>query len=244
MMPVTICCTQFGSPCCEQPIWMTAMIAAPQTVPITVPLPPEQAAAADDHGGNDVELEADGDRRIADREPRELQHAGEPGEHGRQRVDLQACAARSARRTGARSARSSRWRRDDGRIACSRARRRRQARGRPSARSRSAGRASLPSRAVRSRSFSQVIGASIRRSSARPFAAPRTSSIVPSVTMNGTTRRRVIRSPLTAPHIAAAATRAESRNGRIVLRTQEQRDHDGARATRSTRPTDRFPPRR
>src|SRR5437773_1994416 len=45
-----------------------------------------------------------------------------------------------------------------------------------------------PRACVRSRSFSQVTGASIRRSSARPFAAPRTSSIIPRVTMNGTTR--------------------------------------------------------
>ena len=42
MPPVTICCTQFGRPCCEQPIWMTAMIAAPATVPTTVPLPPSR----------------------------------------------------------------------------------------------------------------------------------------------------------------------------------------------------------
>ena len=39
-----------------------------------------QAAAADDHGGDHVELEAVGDGRIADRQPRELQHAGEAGE--------------------------------------------------------------------------------------------------------------------------------------------------------------------
>src|SRR5262249_23704800 len=40
--PVTICCTQFGSPCCEQPIWMMAMIAAPAIVPTTLPLPPRR----------------------------------------------------------------------------------------------------------------------------------------------------------------------------------------------------------
>ena len=76
MPPVTICWTQFGSPCCEQPIWMTVMIAAPKTVPSDRAPAAEQAAAADDHGRDDVELETDGDRRIADREPRELQHAG------------------------------------------------------------------------------------------------------------------------------------------------------------------------
>ena len=59
---------------------------------------------------------------------------------------------------------------------------------------------------VRSRSFSHVAGASMRRSSARPLAAPRTSSIVPSVTMNGTTWSRVISRPLSAPHSAPAAT--------------------------------------
>ena len=40
-----------------------------------------------------------------------------------------------------------------------------------------------------------MIGASMRRSSARPFAAPRTSSMVPSVTMNGTTWSLVISRP-------------------------------------------------
>src|SRR5206468_11802565 len=42
MVPVTICCTQFGNPCCEQPIWITAMIAAPASVPTTLPLPPRR----------------------------------------------------------------------------------------------------------------------------------------------------------------------------------------------------------
>ena len=63
------------------------MIAAPMSVPATVPRPPEQAAAADDHRGDHVELEADRDGRIADRQLRELQQAGEAGERGRQRVD-------------------------------------------------------------------------------------------------------------------------------------------------------------
>ena len=61
-----------------------------------------------------------------------------------------------------------------------------------------------PPRAVRSSSLSHVSGASTRRSSAMPFAAPRTSSIVPSVTMKGTTFRRVISRPLTRPQTAAA----------------------------------------
>ena len=30
-----------GSPFCEQPIWMTVMMAAPMSVPVTVPRPPE-----------------------------------------------------------------------------------------------------------------------------------------------------------------------------------------------------------
>ena len=53
-------------------------------------------------------------------------------------------------------------------------------------------------------SFSQVVGASSRRSPDRPLAVPRTSSIMPSVTMNGTTRRRVMSRPLTRPQIAPA----------------------------------------
>ena len=69
MMPVTICCTQFGRPCCEQPIWITAMIAAPADRAEHGALAAEQAAAADDHRGDHVELEADRDRRVADRQP-------------------------------------------------------------------------------------------------------------------------------------------------------------------------------
>src|SRR3982751_5990017 len=38
--PVTICCTQLGSPFCVQPVWITVMIAAPMIVPSTVPRPP------------------------------------------------------------------------------------------------------------------------------------------------------------------------------------------------------------
>src|SRR5262249_38601015 len=40
MPPVTICCTQFASPFCEQPIWMMVMMAAPIIVPATDPRPP------------------------------------------------------------------------------------------------------------------------------------------------------------------------------------------------------------
>ena len=66
------------------------MIAAPAIVPTTLPLPPEQAAAADDDRGNHVELQADGDRRIADRQLRELQKAGE-----RRRAPPRSCRPRS-----------------------------------------------------------------------------------------------------------------------------------------------------
>ena len=90
-----------------------------------------------------------------------------------------------------------------------------------------AGRPTAP-RAVRSRSFSQVIGASMRRSSASPFAAPRTISIVPSVTMKGTTLSRVMRTPLMKPHRAAAGHAGGGRGQRRELRAQHQRDDDGA----------------
>ena len=53
--------------------------------------------------------------------------------------------------------------------------------------------------------FSHVSGASSRRSPASPLAPPRTSSIVPSVMMNGTTRRPVTRTPFITPHAAPAA---------------------------------------
>ena len=93
MPPVTICWTQFGSPCCEQPIWMIVMIAAPMIVPATRAAAAEQAAAADDHRGDHVELEADGDGRIADRQLRELQQTGDAGERRRERVDERSSCA-------------------------------------------------------------------------------------------------------------------------------------------------------
>ena len=70
--------------------------------------------------------------------------------------------------------------------------------------------------AVRSRSFSHVAGASSRRSPDSPLAAPRTSSIVPSVTMNGTTRSCVTSTPFSAPQAAPAATRTKRRDERAA----------------------------
>ena len=100
----------------------------------------------------------------------------------------------------------------------------------------------LPSRAVRSRLFSQVTGASIRRSSARPFAAPRTRSIVPSVTMNGTTRSWVTSSPLTRPQsgpggeaLAAAATAGPCVRSVTAVDDRAQRDDRSDRQVDASR---------
>ena len=79
----------------------------------------------------------------------------------------------------------------------------------------------LPSRTVRSSPLSQVIGASSRRSSARPFAAPRTSSIVPSVMMNGTTRRPVMSTPFISPHDGAGRQPRRPRRRRATSRHEE-----------------------
>ncbi len=57
-----------------------------------------------------------------------------------------------------------------------------------------------------STSFNQVSGASIFCSRESPLAAPRTTSMVPSVTMNGTTRSRVTRAPFASPQSAHTAT--------------------------------------
>ena len=48
-----------------------------------------EAAAADHDGGDDVQLEADGAGRIADRQPRELHQAGDAREQAAQHVDRQ-----------------------------------------------------------------------------------------------------------------------------------------------------------
>ena len=76
---------------------------------------------------------------------------------------------------------------------------------------------SVSPRVTRSRSFSQVVGASIRRSSPRPFAAPRMTSIVPSVTMNGTTRSWVINTPLISPQSAAVAMAPSAANNGLTF---------------------------
>ena len=117
--PVTMSWTQFSSPIFEQPLATTVMIRAPTRLPRTVPCPPVEARAADDDGGDDVELHADGGRRVAHAEVGELQHAGDGEERGGEDVDRAAWCARRARRTGGRSARWSRWRRCAGRSACS-----------------------------------------------------------------------------------------------------------------------------
>ena len=219
------------------------MIAAPTIVPTTRAAAAEQAAAADDHGGDDVELEADGDRRIADRQLRELQHAGERRQARRRaaytailvRAIAHAAQARRAlvradREQVAAEARVAQGQRDDQR----RARRSARCRTAAAARGRSA-----PSAADRSATSSAP---RCRRSSDSPLAAPRTSSIVPSVTMNGTTRSCVISTPLTSAADRAARRRRRARRrarrcARVV--TQQQRDDDRAqRDDRSDRQID------
>ena len=85
--PVTICCTQFGSPRCAQPIWMHRHRRGAEDGAENRAAAAGQAAAADDDGGDDVELEPDGDRRIADRQPGELQHARDAGQGRGESVD-------------------------------------------------------------------------------------------------------------------------------------------------------------
>ena len=74
-----------------------------------------------------------------------------------------------------------------------------------------------PARA-RSRSFSQVDGASIRRSSASPLAAPRTRIIVPERDDERHDPEPVMRTPLTRPQTAAAAIAGERGGERAGVR--------------------------
>ena len=163
-----------------------------------------KAAAADDDGRDDAKLCANRDCRIADRQARELHHARKPRERAGNRIhrDLAPLDADAAqpRRALVRA---------DGEQVAAEARVLQRDRDQnseqdddpdPHGSSRP-----LPSRTVRSMLFSQVIGASSRRSSASPLAPPRTSSMVPSVMMNGTTRRPVMSTPFISPHTAPAA---------------------------------------
>ncbi len=164
------------------------MMAAPTSVPDDRPAAAGEAPAADDHRGDDVELQTHGHRRIAHRELRELQHSGAAGQ-GRGRGvdrDLPPLYGHTAQ------ARRPLVRADgeelapESRVAQSTAddheRQRNDYHQIPSGAT-----LPLPTWVVRSRSLSHVIGASTLCSSARPFAAPRTRSIIPRVTMKGTT---------------------------------------------------------
>ena len=62
---------------------------------------------------------------------------------------------------------------------------------------------------------------------ARPLAAPRTTSIVPSVTMNGTTSSRVMSRPLTRPQAAPTAMPASAARSGLPPALQAPGDHDG-----------------
>src|SRR6516162_4067785 len=205
IVPVTICCTQLGRPCCEHPTWMIAMIAAPAIVPMTLPLPPEKlpppmmTAAITSSSRPTETVGSPTDSCENSSTPARPASAPEiaytphlhqlmrtPHNRAVRSFDPMANRCRPKRVYRRVSATSTATitviQIPPGRIS------------------------PLPSCAVRSRLFSHVIGASTRRSSARPFAAPRASSIVPSVTMNGTTRSCVIKRPFTAPQAAAAPT--------------------------------------
>ena len=203
MAPVTICWTQLGSPRCAHPIWITDIVAAPRIVPGHRPSASGEAAAADDDGSDHVQLEAVGDGRVADRQARELEHARHAGKRRGDRVDgdfraLDRHAAEPRRpligTNGEEMTAESRVLKHDRDGE-------RENRNKPDA----AGyKNPRPGSSVRSKSFSQVAGASRRRSPERPFAVPRTSNIMPSVTMKGTTLSLVMRRPLMSPQTAPA----------------------------------------
>ena len=164
-----------------------------------------EAAAADDHRGDDVQLEAVGAGGIADGQAGELHQAGDAGEEAAQDVDRQLDP-------GDRDAAEARGLlvRADGEDVAAEARVEQQAPTAKASRnsSQTPGGKSIQSRAAGRRarsSLSQEAGASIFWSWARPLATPRTTSIVPSVTMKGTTRRRVTSRPLSAPQATPAA---------------------------------------
>ncbi len=161
-----------------------------------------EAAAADDHRGDDVELETVGDRR--DRRRRVVRTAGRRRLRPARR---RACRRRSwcalrPRHRAWQSARSSRSQTRGDRSACIEEGRRRSARAAARAIRQREAATDRQGPSSAAESLSHVCGASIRRSSATPLAAPRTRIIVPRVTIKGTTRSPVTRhrSPLRRRH--------------------------------------------
>ena len=150
---------------------------------------------------------------IADRQPRELHQAGDAGEQAAQHVDRQL----HARDGDAAQARRLLVRADGEHVAPeARVQQQRAHGGGEQEQQPHAGREHHPltrrSTCGRraSSSLSHDLGASIFWSRATPLATPRTSSIVPSVTMNGTTLSRVTRKPLSAPQPTPAAMPASA----------------------------------
>ena len=78
----------------------------------------------------------------------------------------------------------------------------------------------------RNRLFNHVIGASTRRSSAAPFASPRTISIVPSVTMNGTTLETGDEETVHQAARGGRSDAAQAGDGRGRALPQQDGDHD------------------
>ena len=166
MAPVTICWTQLGSPRCAHPIWITDIVAAPRIVPGTVPRPPARlpppmmTAAITSSSRPSAAVGSPTDK------PRELD-APPRRQAPRRSCRRRLSRARPPRRRASPSARWNQWRRDAGQIAymtTATASARIATSQMPQMLEPTAG------SSVRSKSFSQVAGASRRRSPERPFA--------------------------------------------------------------------------
>ena len=187
------------------------MMSAPMSAPSTEPSPPARLPPPMTTAAMMLSSRPDGAGRVAHRQPRELHQARRCRRTRRPGRRPRASPAPRGRRTGARPARSSRRRTRAARGACrAAARPRRRPAG--TAATRRAGTPSTPDAAGSraSSSLSQEVGASIFWSCASPLATPRTTSMVPRVTMNGTTLSRVTSAPLSAPQPTPAAMPASA----------------------------------
>ena len=199
MAPVTICWTQLGSPRARTRSESPTSSPRRGSFPYR-PSASGEAAAADDDGRDHVEFEAVGDGRVADRQPRELEDAATrqaPRRSCRRRLSR----ARPPRRRASPSARWNQWRTDAGQIACMKHDRdgERENRNKPDAPGAQNPRPVRASEASRSARWRVLRGGARRRE-----PVPRTSNIMPSVTMKGTTLSLVMRRPLMNPHTAPA----------------------------------------
>ena len=85
--PLMMSCTALLSPSCVQPLSITAIMPAPASVPSTVPCPPFKLAATNHHGGDNVQFQSAAGHGVPCREPGKLVQARDTNEESAEHIN-------------------------------------------------------------------------------------------------------------------------------------------------------------